>query len=104
MFLGRYIRKMGKRSQDALADANVVVEETLQSVHTVKAFANEAFEVDGYRSGLQDVVKCPTSGQCTWCICSVLDYSCIWGITLTIWYGARLIGLDELAVETSCSS
>ncbi len=57
MFLGRYIRKMGKRSQDALAEANVVVEETLQSVQTVKAFANELFEVQRYRRGLNDVVK-----------------------------------------------
>ena len=100
MFLGRYIRKMGKRSQDALADANVVVEETLQSVQTVKAFANELFEVNRYRKGLQDVVKYALqAANARGAFVVFLITAVFGGITLTIWYGARLIGLDELAVE-----
>lgn len=100
MFLGRYIRKMGKRSQDALADANVVVEETLQSVQTVKAFANELFEVNRYRKGLQDVVKYALqAANARGAFVVFLITAVFGGITLTIWYGARLIGLEELAVE-----
>lgn len=100
MFLGRYIRKMGKRSQDALADANVVVEETLQSVQTVKAFANEAFEVKRYGRGLTDVVKYALqAANARGAFVVFLITAVFGGITLTIWYGARLIGLEELAVE-----
>ncbi len=34
---GRYIRKLSRQTQDILADSNVIVEETLQSVQAVKA-------------------------------------------------------------------
>lgn len=100
MFLGRYIRKMGKQSQDALADANVVVEETLQSVQTVKAFANEIFEVRRYERGLKDVVKFALqAANARGLFVVFLVLAVFGGITLTIWYGARLIGLGELEVE-----
>ena len=37
MFFGRHIRKLVKKRQDQLADSNVVVEETMQNIQTVKA-------------------------------------------------------------------
>ena len=44
VFFGRFIRKLSKNRQDSLADTNIIVEESLQSFHTVKAFGNEHFE------------------------------------------------------------
>ena len=100
MFLGRYIRKMGKKSQDALAEANVVVEETLQSVQTVKAFANEPLEIERYKVGLRDVVKYALQAANARGAFVVFLITVVFGgITLTIWYGAKLIGLEELPVE-----
>ena len=49
---GRLIRRNSKDAQDRLADGNVVVEETLQGIATVKAFANEDYEKDRYRRAL----------------------------------------------------
>jgi ABC-type bacteriocin/lantibiotic exporter with double-glycine peptidase domain len=46
---GRFIRKLSKQTQDALANANIVVEETLQAVSTVKTFTNELFEIARYK-------------------------------------------------------
>ena len=57
MFFGRHIRKLIKRRQDELAEANVVVEETMQTIQTVKAYTNEWFELARYGGKLQDVVK-----------------------------------------------
>jgi ATP-binding cassette, subfamily B, bacterial len=57
MFFGRYIRKLMRARQDQLAATNVVVEETMQSIQTVKAYTNEAFEVGRYNTTLKDVVK-----------------------------------------------
>jgi ABC-type multidrug transport system fused ATPase/permease subunit len=57
MFFGRYIRKLMRSRQDQLAATNVVVEETMQSIQTVKAYTNEAFEVGRYNTTLKDVVK-----------------------------------------------
>lgn len=56
MFFGRYIRKLMKERQDKLADTNVVVEETMQSIQTVKAYTNEWFEVSRYSTKLQEAV------------------------------------------------
>lgn len=39
VFFGRHMRRLSKKAQDELAAANVVVEETLQSVNVVKAFS-----------------------------------------------------------------
>lgn len=56
MFFGRYIRKLMKARQDQLAETNVVVEETMQTIQTVKAYTNEWFEVGRYSQKLQGAV------------------------------------------------
>jgi ABC-type multidrug transport system fused ATPase/permease subunit len=56
MFFGRYIRKLMRARQDQLAETNVVVEETMQSIQTVKAYTNEDFEVKRYSSSLTEMV------------------------------------------------
>lgn len=57
MFFGRFIRKLMKERQDKLANTNVIVEETMQSIHSVKAYTNEWFEVKRYVKELGDAVK-----------------------------------------------
>jgi ATP-binding cassette subfamily B protein len=52
VFFGRAIRRISRDAQDRLADSNVVVEETLQGVASVKAFGNERYEEERYRRGL----------------------------------------------------
>ena len=42
MIFGRLIRRTAKDAQDRLAESNVIVEETLQGIASVKAFANES--------------------------------------------------------------
>lgn len=56
MFFGRYIRKLMKERQDKLAQTNVVVEETMQTIQTVKAYTNEWFEAQRYAKSLNDAV------------------------------------------------
>lgn len=57
MFFGRHIRKLMKERQDQLAQTNVVVEETMQSIQTVKAYTNEWFEIGRYGQSLKDAVR-----------------------------------------------
>lgn len=57
MFFGRYIRKLTRARQDQLAETNVVVEETMQSIQTVKAYTNEDFEVKRYSASLAEMVR-----------------------------------------------
>ncbi len=57
MFFGRHIRKLMKTRQDLLAETNVVVEETMQNIQTVKAYTNEWFELNRYTVKLKEAVK-----------------------------------------------
>ncbi|CBJ26708.1 conserved unknown protein [Ectocarpus siliculosus] len=56
---GEYIRKLSKLSQDKLAEAGSVAEESLGSMSTVRSFAAEGRESKEYAKKLQD--RTPTS-------------------------------------------
>jgi ATP-binding cassette subfamily B protein len=54
---GRKIRNFSKKSQDALAQASTVAEETLSGVRTVRFFAQENFERRRYGEALQESLR-----------------------------------------------
>ena len=56
MVFGRYVRKMTKARQEQLARSNVIVEETLQNISTVKAYTNEDFELARYGRSIDESV------------------------------------------------
>ena len=56
MFFGKYLRRMTKLRQEKLAQSNVIVEETLQSIATVKAYTNEDFELRRYGRSIDETV------------------------------------------------
>ncbi len=55
--IGGFIRKLSRKKQDALADSNVIVEETFQNVKMVKAFTNESYEATRYNNSVERVVQ-----------------------------------------------
>lgn len=57
MFFGRYVRKMTKARQEQLAASNVIVEESLSSIATVKAYTNEDFERARYGRSIDETVR-----------------------------------------------
>ena len=57
MFFGRYVRKMMKLRQEQLAQSNIIVEESLQSINTVKAYTNEEFELNRYARSIDETVR-----------------------------------------------
>ncbi len=56
MFFGRWVRKLSKERQNKLAETNTILDETLQSIHAVKAFTNELFESQRYSRSNSSVV------------------------------------------------
>lgn len=92
LFFGKYIRKMSKKTQDQLAGANVIVEETLQSVSVVKSFTNEMFEVARYRKSLQEVITTAlTTAKYRGIFFSFTIIAMFGGIIAVTWYGAYLV-------------
>ncbi|QKZ11632.1 ABC transporter ATP-binding protein [Spirosoma sp. KUDC1026] len=89
---GRFIRSLSKQAQDQLASANVIVEETLQSVNIVKAFTNERLEIDRYGSALQRVVATALrAATFRGIFVSFVIFALFGGIIGVVWYGGSLV-------------
>jgi ABC-type multidrug transport system fused ATPase/permease subunit len=99
IIFGKFIRRLSKKVTDDLAAANVVAEETLQSIHTVKAFTNEGFEVGRYLSLLQLVVgNSLKAARFRGVFISFIIVSIFGGIVLVLWYGLGLVEIGELTI------
>jgi ABC-type multidrug transport system fused ATPase/permease subunit len=94
---GKRIRKLSRQTQDQLADSNIIVQETLQGIANVKAFANEWYEVNRYTRSLQQVVKMAIrNGQNRGLFVSFLLFSTFGTVALVIWYGIGHLSFGEL--------
>ncbi|MDA0195178.1 MAG: ABC transporter transmembrane domain-containing protein [Bacteroidetes bacterium] len=92
MFFGKFIRKLSKKTQDELASANVIVEETLQSIQTVKAFTSELIEIARYGGSLKKVVTTALkAAKYRAAFISFLIFGMFGAITTVMWYGATLV-------------
>jgi len=96
---GKFIHKLSSEIQDRLADTNVVVEETLHGIATVKAFTNEPLETSRYQAGTARLTETTLRGA---------RYQAAFGafvllggfgsMVLVIWYGIRLVEARELTI------
>lgn len=99
MIFGRFIRRLSKKAQDELAAANVIVEETLQSIATVKSFVGEAYESNRYSGGLGRVVRVAlTAAKYRGAFISFIIFALFGGIVGVMWYGASLVSSGEMSV------
>ena len=89
MVFGTFIRRLSKQTQDRLADANIIVEETLQSISMVKAFTNELFESRRYRKALDGVVNVALKAATyRGAFISFVIFSLFGSIVAVLWFGA----------------
>jgi ATP-binding cassette subfamily B protein len=99
LIFGKYIRKLSRRTQDKLAEANVVVEESLQSIFIVKAFTNELFEINRYTRSLKEVVSVAIqSARYRGFFISFIIFALFGGIVAVGWYGASLVQSNAISV------
>ena len=99
VLFGKKIRKLSKEAQDAVADSNVIVEETLQGIATVKAFVNERFEYLRYKKRTDDVIGVSLKGA-KWrgAFASFIIFCLFGSIVAVIWYGVVLVQEDQLSI------
>lgn len=92
LIFGRYIRKLSRKTQDLLASANTIAEETLGAVRVVKAFSNEFLEIDRYKTAQDGVVKVAIkSAIYRGLFISFVILALFGGIVAVLWYGAVLV-------------
>lgn len=89
LIFGKFIRKLSRKTQDKLAEANVIVEESLQSVSVVKAFTNELFETGRYNQAIQQVMGTAIhAARYRGIFISFIIFVLFGGIVAVGWYGA----------------
>ena len=94
---GKFIRKISKKAQDALAETNIIVEETFQSIQAVKAFTNENYEVNRYTNSLNKVVNgALKAATLRGGFVSFIIFALFGGIVGVVWYGAQLVAQGDL--------
>lgn len=99
LVFGKYIRQLSKKTQDKLAAANVVVEESLHSINIVKAFTNENFELNRYTRAIGEVVRVAIqSSRYRGLFISFVIFALFGGIVAVGWFGASLVQAGELTV------
>lgn len=98
VFFGRFIRRYAKDMQSEVAQSNTIVEETLQGIFNVKAFANEHFEINRYRHRTNEVAQLGMKGgKYRGAFSSFIILGMFGAIVAVIWRGVNLIGAGELA-------
>lgn len=65
VIFGRYIKKLGKRTQDRVADAGIIINETFTSIVSVKGYSNEPFEINRYTQRIE-AVKADAMKSAVW--------------------------------------
>ncbi|WP_210114290.1 ABC transporter ATP-binding protein [Hymenobacter aquaticus] len=99
MIFGRKIRVLAKATQDELAKTNVIVEETLQGINTVKAFTNEEFETRRYTSSLTRTVQAALrSNLYRGGFVSFVIIGLFGGIILVLWRAATLVAAGQMTI------
>lgn len=96
---GRFIRKFSKQVQAQVADSNTIVEETLQGIFNVKAFANEFFEIGRYKNKTNEAAKTGMkAGTYQGAFVSFLILGLFGAMVAVIWKGAMLMAEGQLEV------
>ena len=99
VIFGRFIRKYSKKTQDQVAESQVIVEETLQGISNVKAFANEWYEIARYKGKINEIVKIGIKGgQYRGYFASFIIFCLFGSIVAVVWYGVTLSISGEMSV------
>jgi ABC transporter fused permease/ATP-binding protein len=92
MFYGRWVRRLSRKVQDALAGAMEVAEETLSGIRTVRAFAREDRESERYSGHVErsfDLARKRAKVNSIFgAIAAFAGYGAISGV---LWYGGILL-------------
>ena len=96
-FFGRKVRVYSKSAQDSLAEAGTVIEETVQGMADVKAFANEDFESRRYGSALERFFHVASRGaRSRAAFLAFIIFALFGTISMVIWQGARMLATEQI--------
>lgn len=101
---GKRVKNISKNTQDALALSSAIAEEGISGVRTVKAFAQESWEVSRYNQHLKKSLRLSIDK-----IFEISKFSGIvssvgfTAVVFIVWYGGKLVIQEELTIGTLTS-
>lgn len=98
--VGRKIRRWSREAQDQLAQSNVVAEEAVQGIADVKAYSNEPFEEERYRSALELFLGTTIQGaKARAMFVSFIIFILFGTISVVVWFGAGMMAEKQITSE-----
>ena len=99
IFFGKYIKKLSKDAQDDIAESNGVVDETLHGIASVKAYANEFFEIARYKKSIDSSVNTSIKNA-KWrgAFIGVIMFAAGAAIVSIVWYGLHMVQVKEISI------
>ncbi len=99
IFFGKYIKKLSKNAQDDIAESNGVVDETLHGIASVKAYANEFFEIARYKKSIDSSVNTSIKNA-KWrgTFIGLIMFAAGAAIVSIIWYGLHMVQVGEISI------
>ncbi|HRP39697.1 MAG: ABC transporter transmembrane domain-containing protein [Chitinophagales bacterium] len=99
VIFGNYIRKLSKKSQDALASSTTIVEETFQAADVVKSYTNETYETNRYGKAVNHVADVALrAAKYRASFVSFIIFALIGSIVLIVWQGLSIVAAGELSM------
>ena len=99
LYYGRFVKRLSKKVQDALAAATEVAEETISGIRTVRAFAREEREVDRYSGRVEHSYELARRRAVFNAVFGALaafaGYGAISGV---LWYGGVLLAEGQMTM------
>ena len=99
ILIGRKMRAVSRAAQDRLAESNTVVEETLQGIANVKAFANEGFEIGRYSAAIELFLTATLRGvRYRATLVAFIILALFGAIVVVMWYGCLQLQEGNITV------
>ena len=104
MFFARTVRRLSKKTQDALAAANTVAEEALSNIRTVRSFAREDRERERYAAQINESFDLGRMLARTYGLFQGgIGFAGSLAIAIVLWYGGTLVLAGTVTVGTLTS-
>ena len=98
-YFGRVMRGLSRKVQDALAAANVVAEETIAGIRTVRSFARESHEVGRYEEAVDRSYRLAARrAVAIGGFRGFIGFVGYGAVALVVWYGGRQVMSGDLTI------
>ncbi|MEW6733057.1 MAG: ABC transporter transmembrane domain-containing protein [Acidobacteriota bacterium] len=92
VIFSRRLQRLSTHVQDALADTNAILDETLAGIRVVQSFAREEYEGQRYGNGIARVLTlAKRRAMATGGFIAFIIYVVFSGIAVVLWYGGHLV-------------